>query len=740
MSKAKGFLTEVTASARVSVRTDPITDSYAVEMRPFARGKFATVKRCRHIESGKDYAAKHLRKRRRSEDVRHELIHEAYVLAMAEQCPSIVHLKEVFETDTEVILVLEMAAGGELQHVLDCEDCLPECESRKLMVQICQGLQFLHKRNIAHLDIKPQNLLLTAAFPQGEAKLCDFGISRLILPGEEIFEIAGTPDYIAPEVLQYEPISLATDMWSLGILAYVLLTGHTPFGADSKQATYCNITLGELDFPQELFEDVSAEAVNFITQLVVKDPRKRISIDEALRHPWMTTTSSPMSISISSINGLETMPSLPNCDTPSTSSMGSCDSDNDMEVHAAGEVVADRGQAQEKGQDVEEVADVKQEEATTTTGQVAEEDSSDEERCPVAAASPSANTEDGLPTGSESPAPLRESRSLSLPPSSPPPPSPSLTSPEPIKGLPKSPLNFSSSLPKCPKELNGFSSPPSTTAILSSDAYHSPTLSPQLSPTLRRSLNLYSKVPSARSLTRSSSVSPVRTVSGPPKGPLFTSKSLSSALPVSNGFKYPQSTSLSSPPAKSKVPTASILPPVPKRTPSTNGLKRPQSLIIPSKSSKPISNTSCLKRELCGTSPKPSLLSPTVSSALKSCTLAVRGLGCTPVKRSQDCEVNGISTNLKRSPCSPIPSPQVKTSLTNLSNVKRNNGAQLVPMNGQSVTVLRRIPKSPGANVVRRSSLLERGTKSVPMERSRKSMDLDNLRRKLPFNDDMVMC
>ncbi|OQR70755.1 serine/threonine-protein kinase-like [Tropilaelaps mercedesae] len=272
-----------------------------------SRGKFATVRRCRHIESGRDFAAKYLRKQRRAEDVRHELIHEALVLALADDCGRIISLKEIFETRTEVILVLEMAAGGELQHVLDAEDCLPERSVRELLLQIAEGLAFLHSQHIAHLDIKPANLLLASAWPQVDAKLCDFGISRLILPGEEIHEIAGTPDYIAPEVLQYEPISLATDMWSLGILTYVLLTGHTPFGGDTKQDTYCNITLGVLDFPQDLFEDVTPEAVHFITQLVVKDPKKRLTIGEVLKHPWLTQPPpSPSSMTISPVIGVTT--------------------------------------------------------------------------------------------------------------------------------------------------------------------------------------------------------------------------------------------------------------------------------------------------------------------------------------------------------------------------------------------------------------------------------------------------
>lgn len=283
----QGFLTEATAPVKVTVRTDSIADHYNVEPRPFARGKFATVRRCVHRESGRDFAAKYIRKRRRASDVRHEILHEALVLKMAEPCPRVVDVREVFETSSELILILELAAGGELQHVLDSEECLPEKDVVRLMRQILEAVNFLHDKNIAHLDIKPQNLLLTSSFPQGDILLCDFGISRVIGKGTEIREIVGTPDYVAPEILQYEPISLATDVWSLGVLTYVLLSGHSPFGGETKQETFCNITNGSLDFPEELFGDVSSSAKDFMGRLIVRDASKRLSVKECLNHPWL---------------------------------------------------------------------------------------------------------------------------------------------------------------------------------------------------------------------------------------------------------------------------------------------------------------------------------------------------------------------------------------------------------------------------------------------------------------------
>ncbi|XP_052133064.1 uncharacterized protein LOC113209194, partial [Frankliniella occidentalis] len=139
---------------------------------------------------------------------------------------------------------------------------------------------------------QPQNLVLTGDFPDCDVKLCDFGISRYLGEGADVREILGTPDYVAPEVLNYEPISLATDMWSVGVLLYVLLTGCSPFGGETKQETFCNISQCRLDFPDDLFEDVSDHAKDLMRKLIVKDPKHRLSASECLQHHWFAAQGS----------------------------------------------------------------------------------------------------------------------------------------------------------------------------------------------------------------------------------------------------------------------------------------------------------------------------------------------------------------------------------------------------------------------------------------------------------------
>ncbi|XP_014211568.1 homeobox protein 5-like [Copidosoma floridanum] len=133
----------------------------------------------------------------------------------------------------------------------------------------------------------PQNLVMMGNFPDCSVKLCDFEISRVILEGTDVREILGTPEYVAPEILHYEPITLAADMWSLGVTTYVLLTGFSPFGGETDQETLKNIIHGQVDFPEELFEDVSIQARDFVAKLLILEPSDRMTAKQCLQHEWL---------------------------------------------------------------------------------------------------------------------------------------------------------------------------------------------------------------------------------------------------------------------------------------------------------------------------------------------------------------------------------------------------------------------------------------------------------------------
>ncbi|XP_063964347.1 death-associated protein kinase 2-like [Lytechinus pictus] len=138
------------------------------------------------------------------------------------------------------------------------------------------------------ISLQPQNILLTSKeTSESDIKLIDFGIARYLNNGEEIRDIQGTPDYVAPEILNYEPITLSTDMWSIGVLTYVMLTGISPFAGDTKQETFLNISQLNMEFAEEDFSSHSPEARDFIQSLCVIDAEKRLTAKECLDHPWI---------------------------------------------------------------------------------------------------------------------------------------------------------------------------------------------------------------------------------------------------------------------------------------------------------------------------------------------------------------------------------------------------------------------------------------------------------------------
>ncbi|XP_051994859.1 serine/threonine-protein kinase 17A-like [Xyrauchen texanus] len=289
MMNRNGMVTKI----RTRIRTDPFKNSYDLVGKELGRGKFAVVKKCVEKTTGKEHAAKFLKKRRKGLDCRGDILNEIAVLESAEANPYVVALHEVYETTAEIILVLECAAGGEIfnQCVADNDEAFTEKDVIRLARQILKGVSCLHQNNVVHLDLKPQNILLTSAQPLGDIRIVDFGLSRRMDSTSEVREILGTPEYVAPEILNYEPISTATDMWSIGVLTYVMLTGESPFLGDNKQVTFLNISQVNLDYSEEVFQGISDLAVDFIQSLLIKNPKKRATAEQCLCHPWLNSRS-----------------------------------------------------------------------------------------------------------------------------------------------------------------------------------------------------------------------------------------------------------------------------------------------------------------------------------------------------------------------------------------------------------------------------------------------------------------
>ncbi|NXV73708.1 DAPK3 kinase, partial [Atlantisia rogersi] len=187
-------------------------------------------------------------------------------------------------------------SGGELFDFLAQKESLSEEEATRFIKQILDGVNYLHSKKIAHFDLKPENImLLDKNIPIPHIKLIDFGLAHKIEDGVEFKNIFGTPEFVAPEIVNYEPLGLAADMWTAAFLFPLILlsglsrlSGASPFLGETKQETLANITAVNYEFDEEFFSNTSDLAKDFIRNLLVKDTRKRLTIQEALSHPWIT--------------------------------------------------------------------------------------------------------------------------------------------------------------------------------------------------------------------------------------------------------------------------------------------------------------------------------------------------------------------------------------------------------------------------------------------------------------------
>uniref|UniRef100_A0A667YFV3 non-specific serine/threonine protein kinase n=1 Tax=Myripristis murdjan TaxID=586833 RepID=A0A667YFV3_9TELE len=254
-------------------------------------GQFAIVKRCIEKSTGNEYAAKFIKKRQSRASrrgVRREEIEREVDILQQIQHPNIVALHDVYENRTDVVLVLELVSGGELFDFLAQKESLSEEEATQFIKQILAGVQYLHSKRIAHFDLKPENImLLDKNVPLPRIKLIDFGLAHKIEAGADFKNIFGTPEFVAPEIVNYEPLGLEADMWSIGVITYILLSGASPFLGDTKQETLGNISAMNYEFDEEFFSSTSELAKSFIRQLLEKDTRKRLTIQDALNHPWI---------------------------------------------------------------------------------------------------------------------------------------------------------------------------------------------------------------------------------------------------------------------------------------------------------------------------------------------------------------------------------------------------------------------------------------------------------------------
>merc|ERR1719411_220223 len=204
--------------------------------------------------------------------------------------PRLIRLIEVYDAKDQMTLITELATGGELLDVITSEKYITEIEIARIVNQILEGVEYMHSKSIGHLGLTPCDILFTR--PGGdEIKICDFSLAKRIV-GVVKLEY-GQPEYVAPEIVNGEGATFASDMWSCGIITYLLLSGVSPFRGQNDRETLQRIQMGDIDFDFELWQNISREAKHFVANLLVYKPEERMSVRQALSHPWLQILKQP---------------------------------------------------------------------------------------------------------------------------------------------------------------------------------------------------------------------------------------------------------------------------------------------------------------------------------------------------------------------------------------------------------------------------------------------------------------
>ncbi|NXH36560.1 MYLK2 kinase, partial [Myiagra hebetior] len=273
------------AHRTVTLRSASVSSQFSLNSKDIlGGGKFGEVHTCTEKETGLKLAAKVIRKQGAKDkemvlleiDVMNQLNHH-----------NLIQLYDAIETPREIILFMEFVEGGELfERIIDDDYHLTEVDCMVFVRQICEGIRFMHHMCVLHLDLKPENILCVAATGH-MVKIIDFGLARRYNPNEKLKVNFGTPEFLSPEVVNYEQVSYSTDMWSMGVITYMLLSGLSPFLGDDDTETLNNVLAANWYFDEETFESISDEAKDFVSNLIIKDKSARMSADQCLQHPWL---------------------------------------------------------------------------------------------------------------------------------------------------------------------------------------------------------------------------------------------------------------------------------------------------------------------------------------------------------------------------------------------------------------------------------------------------------------------
>ncbi|KAF4356708.1 hypothetical protein CsatB_016383 [Cannabis sativa] len=266
--------------------------------RELGRGEFGITYLCTDRSTGNTFACKSISKKklRTSVDIE-DVRREVEIMKHMPKHPNIVTLKDTYEDDNAVHLVMELCEGGELFDRIVARGHYTERAAAAVTKTIVEVVQVCHKHGVMHRDLKPENFLFGNKKETAPLKAIDFGLSVFFKPGERFTEIVGSPYYMAPEVLKrnYGP---EVDVWSAGVILYILLCGVPPFWAETEQGVAQAIIRSVLDFKRDPWPKVSDNAKDLVKKMLDPDPKRRLTAQEVLDHPWLQNAKKAPNVSL----------------------------------------------------------------------------------------------------------------------------------------------------------------------------------------------------------------------------------------------------------------------------------------------------------------------------------------------------------------------------------------------------------------------------------------------------------